>query len=719
MSIDISVVVETEVFEGGTVLEIGQDFLEILPEAENQEPRRSRYPEEKQEAEADVLEDRLGLNIVKLLSLMQEQTAVLRRIDQRQAAADLSQKAIPEVSATNSGTWSALLRSTVAGTIQPRVDKWHSILNTLFIFVALFSAIVAAFLVPSLTGLQQDKVDRTNELLANLTEILIELSAGANRATLNITSPEIFQPDAMSVRLTSYWSVSLILCLLVAVLAVTCRGWLNLVALSHHPNSMDKLVDIQTRWKAAEKMLGPVIELTPQLLIIPVLLFVVGLLDNIFSDVLALSTWPSPIIAALGLSLIFLTGIGVFLGFALIHAVVLRDHSPFQSALAHILRSMCRGVSRTFPVFSSKDNTADIIVNPSSEHQQVCSVYHEIVQATHDDETLDKAAAALSSVIDYRSLPYDPHVKDEECDTLLHLLSPEASIRSNYTAAQTIVHLNEGYSRFLSFPTRGSASIMLALTHAARRSVNGLSLTTLWTSPFLRAMAIVAKACHEPHPPVACILGSRYVRYPDSTVLNLLFDVFEQMFPTSTLNNTPPPAAIELFKPDFIRARDVLESLHHLSEVQLARKENIISLLIAAKTPAIVVGAAHELLESVNFSFLTTYTTIGLIIKVYHEQPAFAEEQLLGNLCVACVLSLKDHIDVVGAALFNFFTPFLEVVQAAMSKLPPNHASLVLAALMANRGHSIGKRRIARYEAEQLFPDAPLDWSMPDDRRTI
>ncbi|KAJ7645286.1 hypothetical protein B0H17DRAFT_1274555, partial [Mycena rosella] len=408
------------------------------PDPEQNKFRQHSVPEPGE----DVSEGRLGFDIVQLISLLEEQTAVLRRIDQRQAAADLTQKPIPEVSVTNNGTWGALLRSTVSGTIQPRVDKWRSILDTLFIFVAIFSAIVAAFLAPSLTGLQQDKADRTNELLANLTEILIQL----NRGTLNVTSPASFQPEALSVRLNSYWSVSLIFSLSVAVLAVTCRGWLNLVSLSHHPNSMDKLVDIQTRWKAAEQMLGPVIEMTPQLLIIPVLLFVVGLLDNIFSDVLALSTWPSPIVTALGLSLIFIAGVAVFMGFALVHAIILRDHSPFQSSLAHILRRMCQTISKTILGLCVKDKIPDLILNPSSQHhEQVCHVYHEIVQATHDDETLDRAAAALSSVIDYRSVPYDPHVKDEECNTLLHLLSPEASIRTNHTAAQVIIHLDQVY----------------------------------------------------------------------------------------------------------------------------------------------------------------------------------------------------------------------------------------------------------------------------------
>ncbi|KAJ7280077.1 hypothetical protein C8J57DRAFT_1567175, partial [Mycena rebaudengoi] len=201
---------------------------------------------------------------------------------------DLSQQPMPEVPLTSNSTWGALLRTTVAETIQPKVDRWRSGLDALLVFLGLFSAIVTAFLVESLSGLHPDKAARTNELLANLTDILITLS-GVNPISLNLSNPAQFQPDSTDVWLNSYWSLSLILSLSVAALAVTCRGFLNMVTLSRHAKATDKLIDTRMRWKEADKMLGPVIEMIPQLLVIPVLLFVIGLLDNIFSDVLQLA----------------------------------------------------------------------------------------------------------------------------------------------------------------------------------------------------------------------------------------------------------------------------------------------------------------------------------------------------------------------------------------------------------------------------------------------
>ncbi|KAJ7280015.1 hypothetical protein C8J57DRAFT_1124586, partial [Mycena rebaudengoi] len=195
---------------------------------------------------------------------------------------------MPEVSAISNSTWGALLRTTVAETIQPKVDRWRSGLDALLVFLGLFSAIVTAFLVESLSGLRPTEAARTNELLANLTDIMIALS-DVNPVNLSLSIPTEFQPDSTVIRLNSYWSLSLILSLSVAALAVTCRGFLNMVTLSRHAKATDKLIDIKMRWKEADKILGPVIEMIPQLLVIPVLLFVVGLLDNILSNILQLA----------------------------------------------------------------------------------------------------------------------------------------------------------------------------------------------------------------------------------------------------------------------------------------------------------------------------------------------------------------------------------------------------------------------------------------------
>ncbi|KAJ7280135.1 hypothetical protein C8J57DRAFT_1567303 [Mycena rebaudengoi] len=168
-----------------------------------------------------------GFDVGKLVGLMEEQVSLLRLLNERQAASDLSQQPMPEVSATSNSTWGALLRTTVAETIQPKIDRWRSGLDALLVFLGLFSAIVTAFLVESLSGLRPSETARTNELLANLTDIMIALN-GVNPINLNLSAPAQFQPDSTDVRLNSCWSLSLILSLSVAALAVTCHGFLNM-----------------------------------------------------------------------------------------------------------------------------------------------------------------------------------------------------------------------------------------------------------------------------------------------------------------------------------------------------------------------------------------------------------------------------------------------------------------------------------------------------------
>ncbi|KAJ7513300.1 hypothetical protein B0H11DRAFT_1698408, partial [Mycena galericulata] len=202
--------------------------------------------------------------------------------------ADKSRQPIPEVPATSGSAWNALLRSAMADFIQPKADGWRSGLDALLVFLGLFSAIVTAFIVPSLGTLQPDEMARTNEILSNITSIMIAISAG-NGSNLNLTQPSVFVPAASDVRFNVYLTLSLIISLSIGALAIACRGFLNLVSESHHTRAVERLTEIRTRWKAAENLLGPAIESLPQLLIIPVLLFILGLLDSVFSTALRLA----------------------------------------------------------------------------------------------------------------------------------------------------------------------------------------------------------------------------------------------------------------------------------------------------------------------------------------------------------------------------------------------------------------------------------------------
>ncbi|KAJ7264042.1 hypothetical protein B0H12DRAFT_1012015 [Mycena haematopus] len=316
---------------------------------------------------------------------------------------------MPEVPATSSSAWNALLRSSLSETIQPKIDRWRSGLDALLVFLGLFSAIVTSFFVQSLSALQQDPAVRTNELLTNLTEIIIVMS-GVQLADLHIAQPVVFHPDSTDVRLNSFWSLSLIL------------------------SASEKLIDIQTRWASSERFLGPTIELLPQLLVIPVLLFIAGLLDTLFSAVLQLKPAPMPILFTSGVSLLFISAVAILLCYSLVHRGLNPTGSPFRWTLNHLKRYSDR---------KAPDNHVSDTLSETAP-----SVYHDVVQATHDDDTLNQASAALYNIIQSfgvwpRHGAASTGLLDQERTTFLHLLSPEASTRSNRTAVQVISRIQE------------------------------------------------------------------------------------------------------------------------------------------------------------------------------------------------------------------------------------------------------------------------------------
>ncbi|KAJ6622580.1 hypothetical protein B0H10DRAFT_2187489 [Mycena sp. CBHHK59/15] len=466
--------------------------------------------------------DTLSAETAKLVQIMTQQTEVLRRIETCQATAGLSWQSMPQVPATSGSAWNPLLKSFVTETIQPKVDRWRSSLDALLVFLGLFSAIVTAFFVDSLSGLQPDETARTNELLANLTDILIMLSLSSNPATTpNFTHPVAFQPKPSDIRVNSYYSVSLVLCLSIAALAVAGRGFVNMVTWSRHKKAALRLADIYKRWDAAESKLRPAIELLPHLLILPVLLFIAGILDTLFSTVLQLCPRPPLILATTVMCLIAITVVACLLCTTFLDGGLNPETSAFQStfaALFHLnlvtqITSFCPQVvgvvsTRTQAVDSpgqTEDRYAaeklppprDVVLLPV----ETIHCYHDILQATHDDNVLDQAASALLNLLQTPSRRRRTIIAKDELLTFIHLLSPEASFRSNRTAAEVFcaTYGNDSLRNLAIFDTaHGLLNPLLFALKRYHRDVSP-SLSALWDSPFIRAIAVI-------------------VGYPDTTV---------------------------------------------------------------------------------------------------------------------------------------------------------------------------------------------------------
>lgn len=114
--------------------------------------------------------------------------------------------------------------------------------------------------------------------------------------------------------------------------------------------------------------------------------------------------------------------------------------------------------------FSDEEDTSKTTQNDPDANDGLLPesdcIYHAVLQATHDDDALDQAAAAFSSICENietrrqlcsRSQTATLRVlANLEIQSLIHLLSPEASYRCNLTASETVQRLNH-----LSIPGLG------------------------------------------------------------------------------------------------------------------------------------------------------------------------------------------------------------------------------------------------------------------------
>jgi hypothetical protein len=112
--------------------------------------------------------------------------------------------------------------------MEPTIERWKGGLDAMLVFVCLgrsflipefpnncskiglFSAIVTAFFVDSFSKLQPDDGAATNDLLSNLTNIILLVhGVSFNETGLPIATP--FEPERNDVRENVFWSVSLAL----------------------------------------------------------------------------------------------------------------------------------------------------------------------------------------------------------------------------------------------------------------------------------------------------------------------------------------------------------------------------------------------------------------------------------------------------------------------------------------------------------------------------
>ncbi|KAJ7752472.1 hypothetical protein DFH07DRAFT_774412 [Mycena maculata] len=598
----------------------------------------------------------------RLIDILDQQLSILRRIDQRQAAADLTQQPIPEVPATNSSAWNALLGSTLTDTIEPRVERWRMISQS-----------------------------------------------GKSVSGLNTTNVP-FQPDPSTVRVNAFWSVSVTSSLSIAALAVMCRGFLNMITWSRHKKASERLEDIWTRWAAADRVLRPAIEALPHLLIFPVFLFIIGILDLLFSSVRELPSPPPFLLFAFGLSVLCITAVAALLCFTIIDGSINPGSSPFQSRLARTIHTsliptlkICTSLMRRMvlphrtPAAAEEPHTAPIAsadVDTTRLPVGTIDLYHKVVQLTHEDASLDQAAGALFNIIHERAgTPRYGKVRisSQECTTLRHLLSPEASIRSNRTAAWVIVRMQTVDPHRSVMYSNGDFGLLLAsLTEAGRRSRGGFSLTSLWGSPFVRAISVMLlEEDIDPtdHPIILHCLSSRHSSWRDtlfgppmltrnhqavlSFLLDILYAKLHEELP-AVVNQSEARIVDLLLSPKFTLAavpvsidsgRFMQSLVHHSPGDDRRELSHIIRWIIKVTSPEHVIARYLRDLEAMSAAQVrylswiqcgNIFAIVDTVGRICLDLEDFEGWEDLADLCTTCLVNFITFRNRLAIAAFPF-----------------------------------------------------------------
>lgn len=222
-------------------------------------------------------------------------------------------------------------------------------------------------------------------------------------------------------------------------MAVSGRSFLAMLThISGTP--LEKTVSIHRHWKDAVSMLGPLIEAVPILLVVPVLLFLIGLLDKYFTAAFQLSVFSWAMLLVASMSALILGAVVAALAYAMLHSLKHPETSPFRTKISDFIISF---VSFVFP--KPIDSVrAEILQDYEVE------TYHSILLATHDDDLVEQAGAALfslSSETRYMNTTRQDKLSPLDVKTLVHLLSPESSYRSNISAAETILKMDRALYR--------------------------------------------------------------------------------------------------------------------------------------------------------------------------------------------------------------------------------------------------------------------------------
>lgn len=303
---------------------------------------------------------------------------------------------------------------------------------------------------------------------------------------------------------------------------------------------------MHTRWKESQRLLRPIIDALPQVLILAVILFVLGLLDSLLSSALALAPLSVPVLGAGIMATVFVGLSGITMAFTVVHGCTYPSESPFQTVLSTLLEGKQLAYWMHAPVsfirkyvfatvsclvspvtdikaylhallavvlspqednLEAHDIEVDQVANDAQPlSTQTLEIYRTALLLTHDDQSVESATAASWDIVRSVLTQKKPCAIFQFQNTvvvfLVYLLSPECSRRANLTAASIVIEefgdvpnfvLSSAKSRnswIMSDASRYTLAVALVRTATRDRVTlsNSTSQDALWTSVYMQAL---------------------------------------------------------------------------------------------------------------------------------------------------------------------------------------------------------------------------------------
>ncbi|KAH9939057.1 uncharacterized protein BXZ73DRAFT_89140 [Epithele typhae] len=183
--------------------------------------------------------------------------------------------AIPGVNSQPAEAWVECLK-VLREYDEQMVRGWKEDVDSLLVFAGLFSAVVTTFNVEAYKLLQEDSEEASADLLR---QISMQLASGAQPKP-----SDVFQPEARSIRINILWFSSLVLSLISASVGILTKQWLREYISNSASSTRENARIRQIRHEGFVRWRIPLtIALLPVLLQVALALFLIGLLDLLWS----------------------------------------------------------------------------------------------------------------------------------------------------------------------------------------------------------------------------------------------------------------------------------------------------------------------------------------------------------------------------------------------------------------------------------------------------